>query len=62
MVAGMQDEAQALIDGCVSLAYWMRGGATYGEIMHMTYGERSRLSSFIDKRLEIEKKNLHPCY
>lgn len=62
MVAGMQNEAQILIDGCVSLAYWMRGGATYSEIMHMTYGERSRLSSFVDKRLEIEKKNPYPNY
>lgn len=58
----MQRAAQSLVDSCVSLAYWMRGGATYGEIMNMTVGERIRVTDFIQRRLEIEKKNPYPCY
>ena len=58
----MQDEAQILIDECVTLSYWMRGAITYGEILYTTVGERQRIGKFIEKRLEQEKKNPHPCY
>lgn len=44
------------------LAYFMRGGATYGEIMLMTAGERDNIATLIEERLEAEKKNPYPVY
>jgi len=40
----------------------MRGGAPYDKILWMTPGERERMASFIEKRLEVEKKNPNPVY
>ncbi len=62
MVGMMQDDARALIDSIISLAYFMRGGITYSELMNMTYGVRDRVETFIKTRLEQESKNLHPNY
>ena len=62
MIGRMQDEAQALVDSCVAIAYWMRGGAPYNSLLHVTPGERARLSKFIETRLEHEKKNPYPSY
>lgn len=58
----MQRDAEILIDTCVNLAYWMRGGATYDKILWMTPGEKDRMGKFIEKRLAIEKKNPNPVY
>jgi hypothetical protein len=58
----MQTEAQVLIDACVNLAYWMRGGVTYRELLYTTPGERDRIASFVERRLETEKKNPYPNY
>lgn len=62
MIGTLQDEAKALIDSVISLAYFMRGGATYEELMNMTYGERDRVSEFIKNRLEQEMKKPTPIY
>jgi len=40
----------------------MRGAISYTELMNMSATERQIVSEFIDERLEIEKKNLHPVY
>lgn len=40
----------------------MRGAVSYTEAMHMSFAERSIIESFIEKRLEAEKKSPHPIY
>lgn len=62
MIDRLQRDAVILIDNVIQMAYFMRGGATYGEIMNMTPGERDRVSTFLDRRLEAEKKNPNPVY
>ena len=58
----LQDDAQALIDSVISLAYFMRGGVTYSELMNMTSGVRDRIENFVKQRLEQESKSLNPVY
>jgi len=58
----LQDDAQALIDSIISLAYFMRGGITYSELMNTTSGVRDRIESFIKHRLDQEAKSAHPVY
>ncbi len=62
MFTRMGLEADALTDGIISLVYYMRGAIGYEEMWRRTPGERDRISTFIDKRFEIEKKNPHPVY
>ncbi len=62
MFLSLQKEATNLIDGIISLTYFMRGSITYEEMMRRTPGERDRISTFLDKRFETEKNNPHPVY
>lgn len=52
----MQRDATALVDSVVALSYWMRGAITYDQLMEKTPGERDRIATFIEKRLEQESK------
>jgi hypothetical protein len=58
----MQRDVEGLIDGIISLVYYMRGAISYEDMMMRTPGERDRISRFLDKRFEAEKKNPHPVY
>lgn len=40
----------------------MRGAVSYTEAMNMSYAEREIIASFIEKRLEQEKKSPAPVY
>jgi len=62
MIRSLQEEATNLIDGIISLVYYMRGSISYEEMLRRTPGERDRISAFLDKRFEIEKNNPHPVY
>lgn len=62
MFATLQRESERLIDSVVTLIYFMRGAVSYTEAMHMSFAERSIIESFIEKRLEAEKKSPHPIY
>lgn len=62
MIRDLQQEATNLIDGIISLVYFMRGAIGYEELMRRTPGERDRINAFLDKRFETEKGNPHPVY
>ena len=62
MIGTLQGDAQALVDSVISLCYFMRGGATYSEMMNMSPGQRDRIRRFVDQRLEEESKSMHPVY
>lgn len=62
MFQNLQKEATNLIDGIISIVYFMRGAISYEELMRRTPGERDRISAFLDKRFETEKNNPHPVY
>lgn len=62
MFSDLQREAKMLLDDIITIIYFMRGAVSYTEAMHMSYAERQSIESFIEKRLETQKKNLHPVY
>jgi len=62
MIKRLNQEVEILIDTVISLSYFMRGGATYEEIMRMTPGERDKVARFVEKRLESQKDRIHPVY
>ena len=55
-------QVERLLDGVLSLCYFMRGGITYDEMLNTTVGERARIEKFVSKRLEAESKKIHPVY
>jgi len=62
MFDSLQRESRQLLKSIVTLIYFMRGAVSYSEAMNMSYAERQVLDDFLEKRLEIEKKNPYPCY
>ena len=62
MFAALRRESERLIDSILTLIYFMRGSLSYSEAMNMSYAERELVGKFIEKRLEVEKKNPYPVY
>jgi hypothetical protein len=56
---------KAVIDikkSAMSMAWYMRGGATYEDILNMSSTERGQLAELIDSNLEITKKSGLPFF
>jgi len=62
MFAALRRESERLIDSILTLIYFMRGSLSYSEAMNMSYAERELVGKFIERRLEVEKKNPYPVY
>jgi hypothetical protein len=62
MFQRMNQEVSTIIDGCITLAYFMRGGVQYHALLDTSPAERSSMNEFIEKRLEQESKKMHPVY
>jgi hypothetical protein len=52
----MQMQSNAIIDTCIEIAFYMRGGIQYEDAFNLTPAERSRIINFISKRIENEMK------
>jgi hypothetical protein len=46
--------------GALSMAWYMRGGATYEDILNMSDTERKAINSIIESNLEVTKKSQLP--
>ena len=56
-------EVQGLIDSCVELSWYMRGGITYDQLLLVSAAERDRFLNFINKRMEnLHKMGNNPVY
>lgn len=62
MFATFQREGERLIESILTLIYFMRGAISYTEAMNMSLAERELAGKFIERRLEVEKKNPSPVY
>jgi len=44
------------------MAWYMRGGASYEDILNMSVNERKAISEIIDSNLEVTKKSQLPFF
>ena len=44
------------------MAWNMRGGATYEDIMNMSYQERLEINNLIEEHMEVTKKSQLPYF
>jgi hypothetical protein len=61
----IDDYERAVIDikkGALQMAWYMRGGATYEDILNMSATERQQISQIIDDNLEATKKSGLPFF
>lgn len=62
MIGQLKAEARSIVHQCVELAYFMRGAIQYHDLLQMSFAEREIVRDFIEKRLETQKKAMHPVF
>jgi len=62
MFGQLGSDISSLIDEAIQLSYFMRGAISYEDMLRRTPGERQRISSFIERRLDGESKKMNPVY
>lgn len=65
----LQKGSDNLIQSAIHIAYFMRGGIQYGDLLERSYYERASMIDYINKRLKYEsdkckdtKGKLPPVY
>ena len=62
MYNSLSRESEGIYNNVISIAYFMRGGITYDDLMFRTPYERDLINTFLEKRLDAESNRLHPNY
>lgn len=62
MFLKLRNEAKELIKSIVQLAWFMRGGISYHDMLRMSYAEREIVHDWIEEHLKMQKDNPHPVY
>jgi hypothetical protein len=58
----MEKERMGIPINALRLAWYMRGGATYDDIMNMSHKEIDAINKIIDENLETTKKSKLPFF
>jgi hypothetical protein len=58
----MEKEADDIKKGALKMSWYMRGGASYNDILNMSTTERQHLSKLIEENLETTKKSNLPFF
>jgi len=58
----MEKEANQLRQEALKLAWYMRGGITYEQILQLSYTERNFIADIISDNLETTKKTNLPFF
>ena len=53
----MEKEANSIRSQCFKLAWYLRGGGTYEDVMNMSYRERTLIAELIKSNLETTQKS-----
>jgi hypothetical protein len=62
MVDQMDQEADSIRKQSLKMAWYMRGGATYEDVMQMSHQERKLVSDLIKDNLETTKSSKLPFF
>lgn len=62
IIQDMDKEVKSLKEDMLKMVWYMRGGVTYSEIVHMSQPEREYIGSLIKENLETAKKTGQPFW
>jgi hypothetical protein len=62
MVDQMDQEADSIRKQSIKMAWYMRGGATYEDVLQMSHQERKMVSELIKDNLETTKNSKLPFF
>jgi hypothetical protein len=58
----LEEECKSIKESAIKMAWYMRGGATYEDIMQMSIEERTIISKLIESNLETTKNTKMPFF
>ena len=61
-VERMEKEANAIKSEALKMCWYMRGGLSFGEAMHMSFKDRELIGMIIKENLETTKKSGLPFF
>lgn len=62
LIEGMEKEVAGIKKSALSMAWFMRGGLTYEDVLNMSVDERTAINNLIDYNLDITKKSQLPFF
>ena len=62
LVDNYEKECESIKKSAISMAWYMRGGASYTDILNMSSQERMLINSLVENNLEITKKSQLPFF
>ena len=62
LIDGMEKETKNIRNDSLKMAWYMRGGLSYTEAMHLSMEERSIINDIIKENLETTKKSRLPFF
>lgn len=62
IIEGYENEVNDIKKNALSMAWYMRGGASYEDILNMSQFERREINALIENNLEITKKTQIPFF
>jgi hypothetical protein len=62
LIESMDKNCEAIRSTALSLAWYMRGGASYEDILNMSSAERNHISKLVEKNLETTKNTKMPFF
>jgi len=58
----LERECEDIKSGAMKMAWYMRGGASYTDILNMSVTERKSISKLIEENMETTKKSGLPFF
>ena len=58
----METESNTLRQEALKLAWYMRGGITYEQILQLSFNERTYISDIVKENLDVTKKSGLPFF
>jgi hypothetical protein len=62
MIDGMEQECIDIRRGALKMSWYMRGGASYEDILNMSNDERNAITGIIESNLETTKNTKLPFF
>lgn len=62
LIDGYEKSVEDIKFSALQMAWYMRGGATYTDIMNMSNSERKAINKIIEQNLETTKKSQLPFF
>jgi len=62
LIDSMEKECIAIKKNAMSLSWYMRGGASYEDVLNMSSEERHAVSQLVEEHLETTKKSQLPFF